>query len=989
MPIRKNNMNKELLAQNENARERILYNLFLHPLYETVPYEDEEIHVFLFGMGQYGTEFLDTALQLGQIIGKKLSITVFDTNISVCKERYLNARPAISDFFEIDGDTVNGESYGSLNFAKAFFSQNNEENIRQIDAHFDDKLDYVFVALGSDELNFSAAKACMDAAEILEGKTVVCFPAIQQEIADNARACGLIPIEITLPIEQDPLYSEIERMAFNVHLLWIDGNRSIEEEKRLFRVPYAHHSCISNILSIKSKLYGIRINYNETETSDNAALKKAADEYSEIIKDNLAELMWIEHRRWVVEKLCDGYRPFDPQECPYGETHNTIDKKHLCLVRSRPDRMLFENERFWDKASAREIKVLDPLDEMSVLLHRRYVKKAKVLMQNHPLDSEAFDAVRALGDRRLKASAAFREWHNCMIDIYDGNTTAAKRYRSLKHAFCMAAGNINPNNDIIKRFEQQFLPFVERLLYIDFKDIDRKLIEAIPFVLTYDPECCLVVPLQAGSNNALFQCVASSLIINPKTLILLTDSHNGEAENALNQINSLLSAKNLHTKAEVRHTSDLNTLKYLFETHRSVAFEENETALCGEILKKRIPPQFVRYRFRLSDMSFSADGKPCAFSYIQNKAAISAADMAQFVMSTGKSVRPEFNEDISKLWRLYKRAPYVWKALCANLSEAVSSNLTTSFQKHPREAAPASYRYILTYSCYEVVKALLKELVAYGVLSQGDYRLQPINSSRSFAVAITDKYGREKAFNNLFSNPYLLTDSNACSIYKKGEWVTTVELSDLRAENVSYYIDNSFSAGSVSSENAADKNRVLIKELANIGYLLNPIFGENHTVSFYYATPDIKHLLTTGGNLLEVYLYHQLSRSYMMFDDIVNSFEINWENSYADKNELDLVVTKGFRSAVIECKARKPELVFYQTLTQIISGTEQHPHRRFGINATPVIVCNANISNGDKDIIRLGYEEYGVITIYKENELQNFAETVRKILDGEYHPSFS
>ena len=168
-----------------------------------------------------------------------------------------------------------------------------------------------------------------------------------------------------------------------------------------------------------------------------------------------------------------------------------------------------------------------------------------------------------------------------------------------------------------------------------------------------------------------------------------------------------------------------------------------------------------------------------------------------------------------------------------------------------------------------------------------------------------------------------------------------------------------------------------------MGYLLNPVFGENHIVSFYFATPDIKHLLTTAGNLLEVYLYHQLSRSYTLFDDIVNSFEINWENSYSAKNELDLVVTKGFRSAVIECKARKPDLKFYQTLTQIIRGTEEHPHRRFGINTIPVIACDAIIGSKDMDAIRLGYEEYGVITVYQKDELQNFAETVRRILDGE------
>ena len=46
-------------------------------------------------------------------------------------------------------------------------------------------------------------------------------------------------------------------------------------------------------------------------------------------------------------------------------------------------------------------------------------------------------------------------------------------------------------------------------------------------------------------------------------------------------------------------------------------------------------------------------------------------------------------------------------------------------------------------------------------------------------------------------------------------------------------------------------------------------------------------------------------------------------------------------------------------------------------------------TNSDTEVILLGYEEYGVITVYQKDELQNFAETVRRILDGEYHASFS
>lgn len=48
-------------------------------------------------------------------------------------------------------------------------------------------------------------------------------------------------------------------------------------------------------------------------------------------------------------------------------------------------------------------------------------------------------------------------------------------------------------------------------------------------------------------------------------------------------------------------------------------------------------------------------------------------------------------------------------------------------------------------------------------------------------------------------------------------------------------------------------------------------------MSFTYASRQIKELLTTAGKMLEVYTYHKV-KELGYFDDVVSSFEIDWEN---------------------------------------------------------------------------------------------------------------
>ena len=64
-----------------------------YPLYE---YAKETIQVLVAGFGLYGQLFLDQCLQSGQMIDKKLKVTVlYEDSV----KQYLDQRPSLMDFF--------------------------------------------------------------------------------------------------------------------------------------------------------------------------------------------------------------------------------------------------------------------------------------------------------------------------------------------------------------------------------------------------------------------------------------------------------------------------------------------------------------------------------------------------------------------------------------------------------------------------------------------------------------------------------------------------------------------------------------------------------------------------------------------------------------------------------------------------------------------------------------------------------------------------
>lgn len=1047
MEIQMSDNNTEAFLQT-----RILFHLFSHPLFSECRADSSELSVCQFGLGYYGQLFLSAALQCGQLVNKTLSINLFSKSIKPEKKHFLNSRSALGDFFDIDKSGVSEGSYGSLRFNNAVFSgaEDNGEVLKKCIGNSC----YVFVALGTDELNRKIARECQK----LNLDCMICY-VVRYPSEEDVEQERFAPVKVL----EDPdgaFKFEIDRMAFNCHLVWsgkqnLNIDYSSEKERHFKPNSYNYHSCVSNIISIQSKLESVGITLNKEDILDPAVMLEKANRFDAIKDEYKDELAYIEHRRWVTEKLCEGYTKLPVEECPIGVTR--AGKRHVCLVKSNRGISLpvddgSDDTDLWESVDE---STLDELDLVSLRIHKRNIKEKESRFVNHPLNSEAYDSLRVLSKLSKEPFAVFCEWSNCMQEIYLGKHTAVKRYNELRRKFCQAA-NLSENIPEIKRFEELFIPFVEALRYVDFKSYDYVLAEQIPFILTYHTDTCLVVPLVTGSNDESFENVACAMLLNPAKLILVHESiHIGanssdaikkqakkrqaEIDRAVAQAKNLVASKGLQTVVSEKPLTigqdyDCNKWrekcsKAFFQSPRT----ENELWL--ELLD-RIPDsgwEEVEINSKTGSVKYGSSLK-----FINRPCFLTASDLASFCGANGRAVHPVFPaEEINELWKKFvedaknwkklaenakiwqklrgskhrcetekdsellkkirsdpelrkkldeylrfKNKATPWKRLCSDLSKSCedpqNKNVVLSFTDDSKCSERTIKTYILPDACYETVMSLTSRLIGQNKNikdfrdSSSDYIAFNNNyTSNAFTLEVRTTKDNIGFFDELLGNPDLLTGTNRWTTRR----ITGNDKSGEFLPNSLCFFANELTVRSVDLDIFEYE---LLKWFADKGYVRNLAKkGSNH-YSFSFATADIRHLLTNAGFILELYLFNQLAENRSRFSDIVNGYQIFWkEKENKQNNEFDLVVTKGFQSALIECKATARLDEEYYTKLINHSQTMTDSNWPFGINCISVIA--AYVDHKDERL-KEKYSE-AVTTVWSKNALDNFAETLLKLFE--------
>ena len=1027
---------KSLDANKEkNSFLAIQYHLYEHPLYQCSSDGEGTIHVLVIGFGNYGQKFLDACLQNGQIRNKKLQVTVVSDD-PTDKGIYLSERPELVDFFNIDGSLEgSGDTYGDITFEITKLERGNRaansdilQNIMY--EHYGSKRPhYVFIALGEDSLNLAAASACRTAAEAFGMDCVVSY------VREDSRALGdtapaFCPLYVNQDIKESAVYPEIERMAFNTHLIW-EKNLNIDYGaiRADFRKTYNHDSCVSSVLALKYKLYSMGIDLKETGFSE------AARQYEEIIEDERSsgirdELIWIEHRRWVTEKLCLGWRRIENlEDCAGGATKDERHKKHVCLVKSRPGQKLAaeywtnDSHDKWDRASDSDLSQLDELDRMSVELHRMFAQKAKAVRGQNLLSGNQMAGIRGLIEGNKRTVVAFQEWFTCLKDIWNGDTGKVRLCTGLRSSFLSAADAALSNErkksvrEQVGAFEAVFNPVSASMEYRDWKQDDAAFVDNIPFVLTYTENAYMVIPFVTGGNTDVFGNVASSTVVNPAKIIylyLIEEKHDmKELQKSVSYVAEYMRRK--HFKAAVEFvliyngtmmppadekfekelirmgggrikqvkrimTNGTETvseelkeyLKRRSADKRFFAAEKNRTGLSCMLQGAGFYNSFASYQFDSKRMKFNAVTGCDMLNYIKKKPYITVTDMISFRLSSSESSnQPEFFADYKELWEKYSEKSAVWKLLCDILGKyAAKNDIMESFKKkapHNKSEESQEYRYIIPSVCSRSAEKIIRFLKEQGVL-EPESRINGYTTD-SCEVIIADRFGYRDKYDRLFSNVYALMAPDAVTLYL-----------DTKSRKINVMFDNLVVTGVQISENRIEEFSSLMEYFREKGYVINFTVSADGKMSFTYATRQIKELLTTAGKMLEVYTYHKV-KELGSFDDVVSSFEIDWEGTDV-KSEFDCILTKGFRTLFVECKARPDiEQEFYFRLARL--------EQQFGINATAVLVADTQEKSfcGSASVNAMQRRRgsmMDVVTIWKPEEIDDIGHTLLKIIDGDY-----
>lgn len=675
---------------------------------------------------------------------------------------------------------------------------------------------------------------------------------------------------------------ELERMAFNTHISWgpsIDGNlKKLHEEYS--QDPLYYSSSISYALSIGYKLADLDVDFVEGK------LRNIAIEVNDKLSDpnnseTISHLTGLEHRRWCIEKITEGWN------CPEIATAKEMDafvkgcvgrqsikdnenKLHPCIVKSKE------------------------LDGMSKKLHESMKKEAEKKTAKAVLGMDFFK-IQDLTRENVagkKAFIAFKEYEQCVKYILDGNKALSAKYNKyhgdLKEKVLARKDHLNCK-DILSKLEEvkkALFPVIEANMNRDYGKYDEVLVNRIPFILTYNMNLRLIMAFRHTNslnmvNDIIIGNVASATVIKPERI---------------------------------------NYVVYVDKTFRTDIFNEMAGAISRYFAEKGIMTK-IRY-----EIFYTAD-------YSDKLEKLSGKAVGNY--SLHEIPGPD------------------------KLGEAIVNDIVRD----------ASYTYLFDGSSFlsdsalivEQYTGVVKESFPYFEFDSRKKKFENCLGCEFLTYIEDDSYiGIDEMFHLFASSEikynYPHADVDYDYLWEAGSgkrtlsgppipyreaiytYNTMCDAFDTYFENhlgTGLYVDFDDCAKCIRNYHQKVKVENLIKVLArNQNRTIKNMVkkSDGHVESFEFSNANVKDVLRKAGEMFEVHCYYEILKS-GYFDEVATGYEFHWEDENV-KSELDLVLTKGFTSIFVECKATiKLTQEYYLKINSLVD--------MFGINAKKVILTTA------------------------------------------------
>ena len=157
--------------------------------------------------------------------------------------------------------------------------------------------------------------------------------------------------------------------------------------------------------------------------------------------------------------------------------------------------------------------------------------------------------------------------------------------------------------------------------------------------------------------------------------------------------------------------------------------------------------------------------------------------------------------------------------------------------------------YFLPEFCFSTVKILIQKLIKYGIAEAESNVMTHTSDTCKLELRINGEY--EQALNAVFINPQKLLPYYGIEVYKYKAYNS--EYVEIRCNNLTVTDANLDLDGTGRQKFALGVLQQL--EKAHFISQLKQNATDSRLVSFVYSSPRIKKLLTSAGEILEVYAY--------------------------------------------------------------------------------------------------------------------------------------
>lgn len=974
-----------LLGLIKPPQQAAAVTLFHEPLYAYAN-ENQEVHVLIVGTGAYADAMLRLMFSACQMLNHTLHFYLVAKDAKEYLHQLQNKAPALARFVVLGKHESSRETPPLAYLSCENLSGINMPAANKRIAAYLDKCRYAVVDLPKN----SALQAQYLLAEMEKRKTSGFIAYADQPFTPAARPRHT---RLGCLVKQDDGFSDTLRRlgetAFRIHYhyhrLYADPCADFKSLRQSFASSlYEQQANLVPAVHTKYKLHSIGVNPNahtRTIMTRCAKLLFGKD------KSRFDALSYLEHNRWLMEKVLAGYRaPASTEEllaycfvhgnnkwrCDERRFHNCIIERELHPAQDLRDLPHQEWDALYTGPSALEAiqnSAYDPLDKMALTVHHlgkiRMEELQTLLAQEKELLNKSVTRMNRLGHT---TPGAYNDYLNWLDQIFQG--AGLHRQQEMAGQLLAAGKNLclppEAFHGLLQLVERAIPVLKDFYSYKIYKTMDDFMVDQLPTMYCCTDPLTLIKP----AGKQLMDNIASALLLEPDRTVFF-----GMDASAAECISEFF-----------HHRGDFTTLR--FESGQTA--EDFRKLLATESLRGRCvvdvtgaPPQFVMVAADFAAHQPLVSIIACDSSTqqiedlhnfpqaacIRRRAALQVSDVFALM---GSSRRKRIDENdalllkgsMSKLWGFFKKNDGHLQQLSAVVAAAVAasdqspSSCPAFYPLSRLEDDRHHFAAIKETDIYEGLfedtrkEALLNDLQEHGLIRNLRITRHPRRHTVDVSYEVIHAfYNYAGALLSLKGDIY----NPLHAVVQEGK----LQLHWSNPEDNRLYVNAILQLtpdgkqASISYKNAGG-------DLSNPKFPLELIHNGLHSLedyglicnlnlydytdhngrhllklTFFFAMESVKHLLLTSGSFLEAKTWAE-AVDLQYFDDVVSNYKFLWSAQEDTENELDVLMTKGLKLYICSCKdAKIKKEHLYEVLC--IAGL-------FSVHAVPVIVHTDPVS---------------------------------------------